>query len=103
MRVTAHEVWPDLPEEPVAAALEIAKTGAYDGAHHKQWVIDQMIRALTGCPVVSKTKKDWQGAEYTYTGFGESEAYLQWCRDFQGTEMDGDEPMYGAWETGVAP
>lgn len=33
----------------VDAALEIArKHGDTDGAHHKQWVIDQMMRALSG-------------------------------------------------------
>lgn len=31
------------------AALEIAlRYGGIDGAHHKTWVIDQMVRALTG-------------------------------------------------------
>jgi hypothetical protein len=30
-------------------ALEIARRyGGIDGAHHKDWVIDQMVRALTG-------------------------------------------------------
>jgi hypothetical protein len=30
-------------------ALIIAQQWAYiDGAHHKQWVIDQMVRAITG-------------------------------------------------------
>lgn len=32
----------------VALALQIAaKDGPTDGAHHKAWVIDQMVRALT--------------------------------------------------------
>jgi hypothetical protein len=31
------------------AALKIARQyGGNDGAHHKTWVIDQMVRALTG-------------------------------------------------------
>ncbi len=30
-------------------ALNIARScGGIDGGHHKQWVIDQMVRALTG-------------------------------------------------------
>lgn len=29
-------------------ALEMAEAGGYDGAHHKQWVIDQMVRILAG-------------------------------------------------------
>jgi hypothetical protein len=36
-------------EERIAKALEVAgRFGTTDGAHHKQWVIDQMVRALTG-------------------------------------------------------
>jgi hypothetical protein len=35
--------------ERINEALVIAlKHGNTDGAHHKQWVIDQMVRALTG-------------------------------------------------------
>ena len=35
---------PDVP-----AALEVAlRFGGIDGDHHKSWVIDQMVRALTG-------------------------------------------------------
>jgi hypothetical protein len=30
----------------IEAALELASN--IDGAHHKQWIIDQMVRALTG-------------------------------------------------------
>jgi hypothetical protein len=33
----------------IGAALAIAGTyGQIDGDHHKAWVIDQMVRALTG-------------------------------------------------------
>lgn len=35
--------------EKIDAALKLAfDYGGIDGAHHKMWVIDQMIRALTG-------------------------------------------------------
>lgn len=34
---------------PVDQAIEIAiRWGGIDGDHHKAWVIDQMVRALTG-------------------------------------------------------
>jgi hypothetical protein len=37
------------PGERLEAALEIAgRYGGVDGAHHKAWVIDQMVRVLTG-------------------------------------------------------
>lgn len=33
----------------IVAALELAERyGGIDGDHHKSWVIDQMVRALTG-------------------------------------------------------
>ena len=33
----------------IEAALELAvRYGQSDGAHHKAWVIDQMVRALVG-------------------------------------------------------
>jgi hypothetical protein len=35
--------------ERIRAALElIGRYGGIDGAHHKQWVLDQVVRALTG-------------------------------------------------------
>lgn len=40
----------------VIAALAYATSD--DGAHHKQWAIDQMVRALTGCPMVERTALD---------------------------------------------
>lgn len=36
-------------EERAAVALSLAiRYGGIDGAHHKDWVIDQMVRALAG-------------------------------------------------------
>jgi len=35
-------------QERIESALQIAKLyGQTDGAHHKMWVIDQMVRAMT--------------------------------------------------------
>jgi hypothetical protein len=35
--------------DKIAAALDIAnRYGGIDGDHHRAWVIDQMVRALTG-------------------------------------------------------
>lgn len=38
----------DLRDRIDEALIVAADYGQYDGAHHKTWVIDQMIRALTG-------------------------------------------------------
>lgn len=36
-------------QNAVDRAVEIAvRYGGFDGAHHKAWAIDQMVRALTG-------------------------------------------------------
>lgn len=78
----------------IEGALKVAGDDAmYDGEHHKQWVIDQMVRHLTGCPVtelLSKYPDGATGKRYTYEGLGESEEY----RAFVGDD---------AWDEGVAP
>ncbi len=54
----------------------VYRWGGTDGAHHKQWLIDQMIRELTG--------KD----------------YNVWVRGF----CDGEDgPDTYEWEVGIAP
>lgn len=52
--------------------------GAVDGAHHKMWVIDQILRALTGCP---------EG--------GESDKYRKLILDYNGEDYE--------WDRGIAP
>jgi hypothetical protein len=62
-----------------AAALEIASTyGQVEGDHHKAWVIDQMVRALTG------------------------ESYELWVQIYQ-MPTDPDALFENEWETGIAP
>lgn len=79
------------PEARIAKALELASTyGTTDGAHHKMWVIDQMARALTGCPVVTRNAVDYQGKPYAYEAQGESPEYEAFV---------GDEE----WDEGIAP
>lgn len=63
-------------EERILAALDVATWGQMDGAHHKMWVIDQMVRALTG-----DDYEEW---------------VTSWCRD------DNDGLAY-VWDEGVAP
>lgn len=57
-------------------ALEAISYGATDGAHHKMWVIDQMVRALL------------------------EDKYEQWVKEF----MDGEDgPNTYKWGEGVPP
>lgn len=64
----------------IADAISIAvKHGPTDGAHHKMWVIDQMLRALTGCP------------ERPDGSYGESAEYHAALAS------------HGVWDEGMAP
>lgn len=59
------------------AAIDLAvQYGGFDGAHHKDWVIDQMVRALAG------------------------DRYEQIVTDAKAGE---DGPETYAWHEGVAP
>lgn len=72
------EVKKEVLESRVEKALDFGISyGQIDGDHHKMWVIDQMLRALTGC-----------------NDQGESDLYLELT--------DGGED-YGPWDTGIAP
>jgi hypothetical protein len=64
-------------EKRIAAAKTVAhRFGSIDGAHHKQWVIDQMMQAI-----LSK------------------EEYQQWLIDMVSEEGYEDDP----WDPGIAP
>jgi hypothetical protein len=84
-------------QERIDKALEFAMAfGTEDGDHHKMWVIDQMVRALTGCPIVTKTTKD--GFEYETQG--RSAEYDKFLSDFADGE---DGPHTFSWHVGIAP
>jgi hypothetical protein len=77
----------------VYEALELAMDyGAIDGDHHKMWVIDQMVRTLTGCPFEKVTAIDCRGVEYTYDVLGKNEEYIELIRQY----------TY-EWDEGIAP
>lgn len=73
----------------IADALElIVRFGGTDGLHHLQWVVDQVARALTGCP---KNGND---------SYGENQQYLDLVAE---TKAGEDGPETYDWETGIAP
>lgn len=48
----------------IKAALKIANNWSHiDGAHHKAWVIDQIVRALTGDDYESWVKETCDGED----------------------------------------
>ena len=85
----------------VKRALDFAvRYGGIDGAHHKTWVIDQMVRALTGCPMVEKKFTDATGKAYKYEVQGESKEYDKLVKEACAGE---DGPETYSWDEGIAP
>ena len=71
-------------QDRIAKAIDLAvRHGGHDGAHHKTWVIDQMVRALTDCPAG-----------------GESDEYRTLVTEARDGE---DGPDTYDWDVGVAP
>lgn len=67
----------DCAHQVIEEALDQAHRYAQiDGAHHKAWVIDQMVRALTGY------------------------AYDEWVRQYR---EEGSDPDAYEWDEGIAP
>ena len=87
--------------ERIDAALTVAVSyGGIDGDHHKAWVIDQMVRALTGCPAVNRVTIDCNGRRYKYNALGESAEYRNLIRD----ACDGEDgPSSYPWNEGTPP
>jgi hypothetical protein len=88
-------------EDRIHDALRLAVNyGGVDGDHHKAWVIDQMVRALTGCPLVTKHAKDYNGRDYSFDVYGESDEYVALVTDAKAGE---DGPETYEWNCGIAP
>ena len=82
--------------ELIEEALTLARSyGGFDGGHHKMYAIDQIVRALTDCPVEIRSVK-----EYKYEAYGESEAYKSFIKEYRAGE---DGPETYDWDVGVAP
>lgn len=86
----------------IQKALNIATAyGTTDGDHHKMWVIDQMVRELTGCPTLKTTVVGMHPSKsYDYEYLGESESYQEWVRSF---EFSPDGEHYDEWDKGCPP
>jgi hypothetical protein len=81
------------PKEELAMEF-ISRYGYIDGAHHKQWVLDQVARVLLGTPVI-KTEAKWGNghSETRYNTGHPSEAYLDWIgNDLEDSEAIGIAP-----------
>ena len=90
-----------MPGDPTIEALRlIHDLGGIDGGHHKQWLLDQIVRTLTGCPIETREAVDSRGASFTHEVLGESDAYREWVRAFEDGE---DGPRTYEWDTGCPP
>jgi hypothetical protein len=91
----------NIPEQRIQSAIELAvRYGGIDGAHHKTWVIDQMVRALTGCPIIKRFGLSDDGKSYPYEIQGESNEYLKLITEAKEGE---DGPDTYEWDEGIAP
>ena len=69
--------------ENVGKALGlITQYGGFDGEHHKQWLLDQLVRELTSSPAGSATE------------------YEKWVAEFKDGE---DGPNTYEWDDGCPP
>lgn len=67
-------------KEKIKSALNlIYQYGSIDGGHHKQWVLDQVVRILTG------------------------DKYNEWINDFYLDENGEYISEWEGWDTGIAP
>ena len=85
----------------IKAALEYAlKYGQIDGAHHKTWVIDQIVRALTGSVMVRKKSVDVQGNVHYFEEQDTSNEYARLIDEHRDGE---DGPNTYIWDQGTPP
>lgn len=71
---------------PTDWAMEfISSYGQIDGAHHKNWVLDQVARILHGTPVIS-SMATWDNgeSEVRFETGDPSTAYLMWTDEMRG-------------------
>lgn len=99
----------DTPERRMARANQLAfKYAGIDGSHHKDWVIDQMVRALHGCPLEwceNVTHQD-PSKHYRFYIQGRSEEYKAFVKEALGEchiNEDGFEQYDYTWEEGCPP
>ena len=88
-------------EERISCALTIAMNlGGVEGEHHKAYVIDQMVRALTGCKYGEQPFMDCNGKPYVANVLNESDEYQQFIKEHNDGE---DGPDSYEWDVGIPP
>ena len=86
----------------ILKALEVAAKFGQIGTHiNKNWVIDQMIRELTGCPTVQGSAIDANNKPYTFDQLGESKDYKTFVK--KAIRDPKNFNYLGEWNIGKAP
>ena len=91
--------------KPKDWAMEfIERYSQIDGAHHKQWVLDQVARILKGTPVIVKLAKWRSGTEEYRIWLDEpSKTYLKWVQAMKGDWDEDEEAFEYDYDEGIAP
>lgn len=90
---------------PTDWAMEfISSYGQIDGAHHKNWVLDQVARILHGTPVISSMRR-WDNGqeEITFSTGPASLEYLMWVAEMQGPWDHNEDGFEYEYDIGIAP
>jgi hypothetical protein len=81
----------------------IENRGQYDGGHHKQWCLDQIVRIIKGTPIVVKEYTRYNGdIDFDITTGESSAKYLAWVEHMLGDEDENGDYEY-SYDEGIAP
>jgi hypothetical protein len=82
----------------------IERYGQYDGGHHKQWVMDQVVRILKGTIIEVKLAKWNDGTvEYRVSTGEPSQEYKDWVQEMLGDYNEEEEEYEYYYDEGIAP
>jgi len=75
--------------------------GGIDGAHHKDWLIDQIVHILKGAEIITKIAKWDNGHTEIRVSLGPpTHDYLKFVADY---EVGEDGPNTYSYDEGIAP
>lgn len=78
--------------------------GCIDGAHHKDWVLDQVSRCLNDTPIkIELAKWDDGQSEYRISTGEPSQIYKDWVLEMLGDYDDENEEYEYSYEEGCPP
>ena len=81
------------------ALYYVERYGGIDGAHHKDWVLDQVARILNGAEITVVQARWRDGQKDFRVTVTETEQYHQWVKDMKDGE---DGPDTYGYDEGIA-